>query len=175
LESSDCRHCFIRFGGHAHAAGFSLASDSIPTLRDGLERYARERLTLEDLIPGVTIDAELDFSQIDRNLIRSIATLEPFGVGNPRPLFGTRAARMLQPLKIMKEKHAKLRLRDSDAGRPFDAIGWRMREQIEELNLVLGDKLDIAYTIEENTDPDFFGLQLILRDVRRSVAALTTS
>ena len=169
LESADCRHCFIRFGGHAHAAGFSLASDAIPALRDGLERYARARLTREDLVPGITIDAELEFAQIDRNLIRSIATLEPFGVGNPRPLFGTRAARMLQPIKIMKEKHAKLRLRDSDAGRPFDSIGWRMREQLEQLNLVLGDKLDIAYTIEENTDPEFFGLQLILRDVRRSV------
>ena len=175
LESSDCRHCFIRFGGHAHAAGFSLASDAIPTLRDGLERYARARLTREDLVPGVTIDAELEFAQIDRDLIRSIATLEPFGVGNPRPLFGTRAARMLQPVKIMKEKHAKLRLRDSDAGRPFDAVGWRMREQLEPLNLTLGEKLDIAYTIEENTDPEFFGLQLILRDVRRSVAALITN
>jgi len=174
LESSDCRHCFIRFGGHAHAAGFSLASDAIPTLRDGLERYARAHLTREDLVPGITIDAELEFAQIDRNLIRAIARLEPFGVGNPRPLFGTRAARMLQPMKIMKEKHAKLRLRDSDAARPFDAVGWRMREQLEPLNLTLGEKLDIAYTVEENTDPDFFGLQLILRDVRRSVAALTT-
>jgi single-stranded-DNA-specific exonuclease len=119
----------------------------------------------------IDIDGELEFAQIDRTLVGAISQLEPFGVGNPRPVFGTREARLLQPVRTMKEKHAKLRLRDSDTGRPFDVIGWRMREQIDALSLALGDKLDIAYTIEENTDPEFGGIQLILRDLRRSALA----
>jgi single-stranded-DNA-specific exonuclease len=171
LESSHCRHCFIRFGGHAHAAGFTLNSGSVAELREGLEHYARQHLTPADFEPVIDIDGELEFAQIDRTLVGAISQLEPFGVGNPRPVFGTREARLLQPVRTMKEKHAKLRLRDSDTGRPFDVIGWRMREQIDALSLALGDKLDIAYTIEENTDPEFGGIQLILRDLRRSALA----
>lgn len=175
LESSHCRHCFIRFGGHAHAAGFTLKSESVPELREGLEQYARQHLTPADFEPAIDIDDELAFTKIDRHLIRAIEQLEPFGVGNPRPVFGTRNARLLQPVRTMKEKHCKLRLRDSDAGRPFDVIGWRMREQVGALSLALGDKLDIAYTIEENTDPEFGGIQLILRDLRRSAVAIATT
>jgi hypothetical protein len=50
-----------------------------------------------------------------------------------------------------------------------------MREQIDALSLALGDKLDIAYTIEENTGPEFRGIQLILRDLRRSAVAIGVS
>lgn len=175
LESADCRHCFEKFGGHAHAAGFTLPSASIPRLRDGLERYARVHLQPADFEPTLAIDSELAFTAIDRSLIAAIAQLEPFGVGNPRPLFDTRNARMLQPVRTLKEKHVKLRLRDSDAGRPFDVIGWRMREQTDALGLTVGESLDIAYAIEENTDPEFGGIQLILKDLRRSSVAVATT
>ena len=174
LESTDCRHCFIRFGGHAHAAGFTLQSSAIETLRNGLEQYARRTLTPEDFEPMMEVDGELTFDQISKELARSIDALEPFGIGNPRPLFATRGARLLQPVRVMKEKHAKLRLRDSDASRPYDAIGWRMREEIESLALSIGDKLDLLYSIEENTDLEFGGIQLVLKDVARTRAAAST-
>ena len=168
LESADCRHCFIRFGGHAHAAGFSLENSAIPTLREGLERYARQSLASADSPPMTEIDALLEFKDIHPALVRTLEQLEPFGVGNPRPLFGTRSARMLQPVRILKEKHAKLRLRDSDAARPFDGMAWRMREDVEALGIVVGDLLDITYTLEENTDPEFGGIQLVLKQIAKS-------
>jgi single-stranded-DNA-specific exonuclease len=171
LESTDCRHCFIRFGGHAHAAGFTLESLAIETLRNGLEQYARRTLKPEDFEPTIDVDGELTFEQISKDLARSIDALEPFGVGNPRPVFATRGARLLQPVRVMKEKHAKLRLRDSDSSRPYDAIGWRMREEIEALALSIGDKLDLLYSIDENTDPEFGGIQLVLKELARSNAA----
>jgi single-stranded-DNA-specific exonuclease len=173
LESADCRHCFIRFGGHAHAAGFALHSSAIETLRSGLEQYARRTLTPEDFEPTIEVDGELTFEQISKDLARSIDALEPFGVGNPRPVFASRGARLLQPVRVMKEKHAKLRLRDSDSSRPYDAIGWRMREEIEALSLAIGDKLDLLYSIEENTGTEFGGIQLVLKEISRSTVAAT--
>jgi single-stranded-DNA-specific exonuclease len=175
LESADCRHCFIKFGGHAHAAGFSLENGTIAHLREGLERYARETLTSADFEPLAEIDGELSFADISKDLIQQLESLEPFGIGNPRPCFGTRNARLLQPVRVMKEKHAKLRLRDSDASRPYDVIGWRMREQIDALALVVGDKLDVVYALEENHDPEFGGIQLILKNAMRSAAAVGVS
>lgn len=171
LESTDCQHCFIRFGGHAHAAGFTLQSSAIETLRAGLEQYARRVLTPEDFEPTMDVDGEVTFADINKDLARSIDALEPFGVGNPRPAFATRGARLLQPVRVLKEKHAKLRLRDSDASRPYDAIGWRMREEIDALALSIGDKLDLVYSIEENTDPEFGGIQLVLKELSRSTVA----
>ena len=74
---------------------------------------------------------------------------------------------MLQAPKAMKEKHAKLRVRDGDA-RPFDALGWSMMEQVNTLGLVAGDQLDMVYRIEESTNQDFPGTNLVIRDVRKA-------
>jgi single-stranded-DNA-specific exonuclease len=175
LESSECRHCFIRFGGHAHAAGFSLPNKSVPTLRDGLERYARTKLTAADFDCIVDVDAELPFSAINKDLTHCLEKLEPYGIGNPRPVFGTSGVRLLQPVRVMKEKHAKLRVRESDQSRPFDAVGWRMREQIDALTLNVGDKIDLLYTLEENTDPEFGGIQLVLKQVAKSAMKAAVS
>jgi single-stranded-DNA-specific exonuclease len=128
-------------------------------------------LTAADLEPTIEVDAALAFADISAALVRMIEQLEPFGVGNPRPVFGTRNARMLQPMKILKDKHAKLRLRDSETGRPYDGMAWRMRETVEALGLAAGDLLDITYTLEENTDPEFGGIQLVLKQVARAHAA----
>jgi single-stranded-DNA-specific exonuclease len=175
LESADCRHCFIRFGGHAHAAGFSLPNESVPILRDGLEQYARTKLTVSDFDAVVDVDAELPFSAINKELARCMQELEPYGVGNPRPVFATPEVRLLQPVRVMKEKHAKLRVRESDESRPFDAVGWRMREQIEALGLNVGDKVDLLYTLDENSDPEFGGIQLVLRQAAKSAMKAAVS
>jgi single-stranded-DNA-specific exonuclease len=137
--------------------------------------YARRALKPEDFEPTIEVDGELCFEQINKDLVRAVEALEPFGIGNPRPMFATRAARVLQPVRVMKDKHAKLRLRDSDSTRPYNAIGWRMREQIEALALTIGDKVDVVYTLDENTDPEFGGLQLLLKDVAKSSAAAIAS
>ncbi len=108
LES--CRELFTRYGGHSHAVGFSLPSDRVPELRAHLDRYARERLTPADFEPVLDVDAELDLEQVTPDLFRALEQLEPFGQGNPEPVFTARAVRMMAPPKILKDKHVKLRL-----------------------------------------------------------------
>jgi len=199
LES--CAHLFTRYGGHAHAVGFSLPAERVPELRAHLDDYARARLTLADFEPVLTLDAELPFAQITPDFFQLLQKLEPFGVGNSEPVFAAQGVRLLSPPRIMKEKHVKLRLLagpdapadnggngigvlttprcdpDSAAFRKsekdwrrtlaFNALGWRMAERVQQEQLLPGDSLDIAFTLEHNDHPDFGGLELSLRDFKR--------
>jgi single-stranded-DNA-specific exonuclease len=132
--------------------------------------------------------------------------LEPFGVGNPEPVFAARNFRLMAPPRVMKEKHVKLKLSSPAADEPeeelsevavlvaprchpdsavlprlhaqsskrdwrrsitYDALGWRMAERIQQAELLPGDALDIAFTLDHNDHPEFGGLELSLRDFKR--------
>ncbi len=108
LES--CAGLFTRFGGHAHAVGFSLPSANLPELRAHLDQYARSRLTLADFEPSVNFDAELALDQVTPELFNLLQRLEPFGVGNPQPVFAARSVRLMASPRIIKDKHVKLKL-----------------------------------------------------------------
>jgi single-stranded-DNA-specific exonuclease len=108
LES--CRELFTRYGGHSHAVGFSLPSVRVPELRAHLDQYARLRLTPADFEPVLDLDAEINLDQVTPELFQALAQLEPFGQGNPEPIFAARAVRLMAPPKILKDKHVKLKL-----------------------------------------------------------------
>ncbi len=174
LES--CSTLFTRFGGHAHAVGFSLPSAHVADLRKSLDDYARTRLTIADFEPVLKIDAALAMDGVTPELADALQKLEPFGTGNPEPLFwGT--ARLTEPPRILKEKHVRLKLsaiKNGDAGGgwrrslSYKAMGWRMAERVTEEKLLVGDCRDFAFTVGYNEHPDFGGLELTLRDFRSS-------
>jgi single-stranded-DNA-specific exonuclease len=204
LES--CAPLFTRFGGHAHAVGFSMPAANLPALCSQLDSYAHARLTLADFEPVLDLDAELSPDQITHDLFQMLRRLEPFGVGNPEPVFAARNFRLMAPPRVMKEKHVKLKLSSSAADEPeeelskvavlvaprchpdsavlprlhaqsskrdwrrsitYDALGWRMAERIQQAELLPGDALDIAFTLDHNDHPEFGGLELSLRDFKR--------
>ena len=108
LES--CSEMFTRFGGHEHAVGFSLPASNLEALRLHLEAYARERLSEADFKPVISVDAELPLDKITPQLFEAIRMLEPFGMGNPEPVFTARDVRLKTPPLVMKDKHVKLRV-----------------------------------------------------------------
>ncbi len=108
LES--CASLFTRFGGHAHAVGFSLPAASLPELRTRLDDHARARLSLADFEPTLKFDAELSLDQVTPELFQVLRCLEPFGVGNPEPVFAARSVRLMAPTRVIKDKHVKLKL-----------------------------------------------------------------
>ncbi len=174
LES--CSSLFSRFGGHAHAVGFSLPSSRISELQKELDTYARARLSLADFEPALNVDAELPIESITPELADALQKLEPFGTGNPQPVFcGT--ARLAEPPRIVKEKHVRLKLAPSSASGAaagwrqsltYKAMGWRLAEKVEQEKLLPGDFIEIAFTIENNDHPEFGGIELSLRDLNRS-------
>jgi single-stranded-DNA-specific exonuclease len=204
LES--CPNLFTRFGGHAHAVGFALPSANIEKLRQHLDRYAHERLTLADFEPQLEFDRELPLNAVTPELYQALLLLEPFGIGNSEPVFAARSVKLMAPPQTLKDKHVKLRLSQAVNGMVDDftprcdpdsasirkrdhavsvqspvkvqsnwrdnvvykAMGWRLKETCDCLQLLAGDRLDIAYSIGMNDHPDFGGLELTLRDLTRA-------
>jgi len=155
---------FTRFGGHAHAVGFSLPSGMVPELRRRMELYAAERLTPETLAKEINCHAELPLERITPALYKWLTKFEPLGLGNPTPVFIARGVRVAAPLRRMKEKHLKLRLQQGSAS--YDCLAWNWAERADALGLAEGSMVDIAYKLRENTHPDFGGgLELELCDL----------
>lgn len=180
LES--CPELFTRFGGHAHAVGCSLPVEKIPELRSRLDAFARARLTPQDFIPILHYDAEISLDEVKHDFWLLLQKLEPFGSGNPVPVFVARNAKLVQPARLLKEKHLKLRVVASDRNsnsskfqRGFDALGWRMAERATQESLLLGSVLDLAFTVDYNEHPEFGGVQLNLLDFAPAAAASAAS
>jgi single-stranded-DNA-specific exonuclease len=153
---------FSRFGGHTQAAGFVLPAERIGDLEKRFEAYARSVLSAEDLEPALRVDAELDLSELTWEFFEELQRLEPYGLGNPTPVFAVREVLLLAPPRVLKEKHLKLRVGEGSC--VFDALGWRMAERTAEL--AVGQRLDLAFALEANSFQDVTTLQLILKDVR---------
>jgi single-stranded-DNA-specific exonuclease len=124
-----CRDLFSRCGGHSHACGFAMPAANIAELRTRLDAFARERLTLADFDPVLDVDAELHLGDITPQLFQALRMLEPYGVGNPEPVFSARGAQLAAPPRIMKEKHIKLKVRAGAARKEFvDSLPADSRE-----------------------------------------------
>jgi len=108
LES--CHDLFHRYGGHAHAVGFSLPSERVGELRTHLDSYARARLTPADFEPVLDLDARISLQQVTPDLFRILECLEPFGQGNSEPVFAATGVRIMAPPRVLKDKHIKLKL-----------------------------------------------------------------
>ena len=179
LES--CHDLFSRYGGHAHAVGFAMPAANMRALCEQLDTYARARLTLADFEPQLEIVAELPLEKLTPELHQALCLLEPFGMENPEPIFTARAVRLMAPPQQVKDKHVRLRVAPADesvataeAAPPwrrnitFNGMGWGLKESCDRLQLLAGDRLDIAYSLGMNDHPEFGGLELTLRDVGRS-------
>lgn len=83
----EIRDLFVSFGGHSQAAGMTLTIENIDEVRNVLNQMAREKLTEEDFAPIVTIDMNVDISDLQLETIEEIEKLAPFGIGNPKPIF----------------------------------------------------------------------------------------
>ena len=173
LES--CHGLFTRFGGHAHAVGFSLPTVHLSELKERLDNFVRSRLSEEDLEPEVDIAAEIPLADVSPKLLDTLRQLEPFGQGNPEPVFMSREVSLLLPPRIVKDKHLKFRvnqrINEAKASYNYEAVGWRMAQRLHGDAYQPGDKLDLAFTVTVNEHPDFGGFELNLDDFRKSAVA----
>jgi single-stranded-DNA-specific exonuclease len=176
LES--CHDLFTRFGGHAHAVGFAMPSKDVPALKQRLNTYAQAVLKPEDLLPELSIDAEISLSSVTPELLDDLGRLEPFGHGNREPVFSSSSVSLLMPPRILKEKHIKLRVSqrmpNAKASFNYEAVGWRMADRLQAEVFQAGDSLDVAYKIGLNFHPEFGGLELTLEDFRKSISAVVS-
>lgn len=120
----------IKYGGHPMAAGFTLAMEKIDEMRWRLNHHAQETLSEENLGRTLTADAEIRVEQVIAALPKSLARLEPHGIGNPAPLFLLRKTR-LHSVKVLKKEHLKLMLGTEKSG--IEALWWNAAEHRSKL------------------------------------------
>ncbi|MEY4483148.1 MAG: single-stranded-DNA-specific exonuclease RecJ [Verrucomicrobiota bacterium] len=122
-----CRHLLVRGGGHPMAVGISLTEDNIPAFRAAMSASVETQVTAEELAPKLHIDAELSLADLTPDFLQHYNELEPFGMGNPEPVFLCRQVTPRLPGQILKDKHWKLLLHQDGEMRPaiwFNAP-WR--------------------------------------------------
>lgn len=161
----NCGDLFEKFGGHAAACGFTIKEENIPVLRKKLNEHAAQNLTDEDLIPELKIDAAISSSSLNLDLVEDLKKLEPFGAGNPKPVFSTKDLFLLDDPYVMKEKHLKMRLANKE-GKPFEAVWWDGVEKSKGQTLKPKSRIELAYTPEANTWQGKTRLQLVVEDLK---------
>ncbi|MEO6052368.1 MAG: single-stranded-DNA-specific exonuclease RecJ, partial [Pyrinomonadaceae bacterium] len=161
LES--CGELFEKFGGHAAAAGMAMKEENIPLLRDKLNEYAVSLLSADDLIPVLKIDALVTSQSLTLDLVEQFSKFEPFGAGNPKPLFVTRDLILRDEPFVMKDKHLKLKL-TGDSNKQFEAVWWDGVERSKGQTLKPNSRIELAYVAETNTWQGNTRLQLVVED-----------
>ncbi len=162
LKSAD--DLLIQYGGHTMAAGFSIVPDKIESFRQRLLAYAADHMTEESYIPEVVIDKELQADDISLQLIQELSALEPYGMGNSRPVFALRDAVISECRPIGRNKH-HLRLSIETERQRLGAVGWSMASCCA--NVLEGDTVDLAFTLEPNEYNGIVSPQMVLQDIHR--------
>ncbi len=160
-----CAEHLEQFGGHMYAAGMTLKEEKYPAFKKAFEKVVRETIAPELLIPEVTIDAELDFTDINPKFIRLLNQFEPFGPQNMTPVFMTKNVNDTGYAKTLgqNEEHLKLFVKQNNS-EGIGAIGFGLGSKLE---LTKNQKtFDLAYCIDENEFNGTVTVQLRLKDLR---------
>lgn len=156
---SQVQQLLQKFGGHAYAAGVTLAADNLEPFRDALETFARETLRDEDLVPGISTDAEISLDEVSSEMIGQIQALSPYGEGNTEPLFLARSVRVLWS-GVAGGRHLKLRVRQGE--KTFEAIGFGLSERYP----VQGKTVSMLFSPELNRWQGYERIQLRVIDLK---------
>ena len=160
-----CAHLLVRFGGHRQAAGLTLDAGRLKAFRAAINDVADETLGPQDLMPRLRIDGELTFRGITAGVASGVASLAPFGAGNPRPVFAARGVEIVDGPRALKERHLKMALKQD--GRIFRAVAWRAAERQDYLTEHRA-ALDVAFSLEQNQYNGETNTELTLSDMKAS-------
>ncbi len=164
LES--CKSLLTGFGGHELAAGFTIPEENIDAFRTRMNRYVRETCGGQLPVPSLEVDAPIACpGAVTLSEVEELSRLEPYGAGNPRPVFALLGAMVDSVQPVGQGRHLKLHL--SKGPCRFDAIFFSVTEA--ECGVRAGARVDAAFYLQTNTFRGSTTLQLQLIDVRPSL------
>jgi single-stranded-DNA-specific exonuclease len=159
-----CSEYLIDYGGHTMAAGITIEPEKIPEFTNALEEYAQENLKQEDVVAKLHIDAAAPLDQFHKAMVEELQMLEPFGQGNPKPLFATKGVRLASPPRRVGARGDHLQLAITDNTACVRCIGFGMGKL--EKKLLEADYFSVAYQPQINTFNGSSSVQFVLEDVR---------
>jgi single-stranded-DNA-specific exonuclease len=151
----------IQFGGHKYAAGLTMLPENVDAFRNRFDEVVSARITPEQLIPELEIDAEIELEDINPKFYGIIQQMAPYGPENMKPVFLTRGVKDSNWSKIVKEEHIKFSVKKNNSP-VIDGIGFRLAPKF---SIIKNGTFDIAYNIDENVWNDRVSLQMMVKDV----------
>ena len=158
-----CADLFERFGGHRQAAGLVIDTDRLVDFRRRIGDVADDQLGPEDLTPKLTIDAPLSLPAITGPLLEGLSALEPFGSGNPRPVFHANAVAIVDGPHTLKERHLRMTVQQGRSR--FRAVAWGAAAHAEYIR-ARRMALSLAFSLTENTYRGDTFIELSVADVQ---------
>jgi single-stranded-DNA-specific exonuclease len=155
----ECSGLLLQFGGHKFAAGLALAPENLKKFTEMFEQVVSRTITEEMKIPVISIDADLDLTELNGEFMKTLKMFEPFGPHNTKPTFRTLDVHLTDS-RIVGNSHLKMKLRSG--GMTFEAIKFKNGER----TIKPGTKLDVVYSVDENHYAGNVNYQLHLKDFK---------
>jgi len=176
----DCQDQLIQFGGHFHAAGLEIEIDRIDEFRESFNDLAKERITKEQLIPEIEVDAEVTFEELTPKLIQILSFFEPYGPENMTPVFKTKNVEVVDKVYFTEKSNTHIfKVKDNDSSKKFEAVFFNSHEyrdmeqngnpingKANKLIIKEGNNFDICYSIDKNFWKGREYTKLRIRDIK---------
>ena len=161
---TECKESIDRFGGHSMAVGITVKKEKFNEFKEKLEQRAKEK-NIEEIVPILKIDAQINLDEISRDMVESLKELEPFGEENKTPLFLFRNLKIDSIRALTEGKHLKLTLKDNK--NIVNAIGFNLGEYSNEYKI--GDRIDVVGNLEINSFNGVENIQINIKDLMKSL------
>jgi single-stranded-DNA-specific exonuclease len=159
-----CAKHLNSFGGHKMAAGITILPENIENFTEDFEKYANKNLNHDDILHKLQIDSSAKLAQLSTQAVEELKMLEPFGQGNPKPLFATKGVRLSAPPRKVGTKGEHLQLAVTDNTNSIRCIGFGMGKL--EKKLLDNEFFNVAYQPNINTYNGNRNVQLVLEDIQ---------
>lgn len=158
-----CLGSVEKFGGHSMAVGLTVKKEKFEEFKKEFEQIATKS-NVSEIIPVINIDAKIDFSAINKDMVESLKQLEPFGEGNKMPVFVFKNLKIDSIRALSEGKHLKLTLKEGNT--VVNAIGFNIGNLADEY--IIGDKIDVVGVLEVNNFNGVESLQINIKDIMRT-------
>jgi len=159
-----CKDILMNFGGHKYAVGVTIDCNQISIFKSRMNEIAQNYIKDSDLIPELEVDAQLSLSDINLDLIKDINNLEPFGLGNPQPIFCS-YNNIISDWRLVGENKEHLKLKIMDKNKVFDGIGFGLCKGGNQL-YSKSKVADLAFNLEMNKWNGIENIQLNIKDIK---------
>ena len=159
-----CSDLLTNFGGHKYAAGLSMHINDLPEFKQRFEAYVATHIQPNQLQPTLDIEAELQLGDITQSFYNVLRHLEPFGPGNPRPLFVSRRLINHRDTRAVGKEREHLRLDVTDRINAITGIAFGRADMAEYMQN--GNAVDICYELNENTFNHHTTIQMMVQDIK---------
>ena len=159
-----CREHLLGYGGHFAAAGMTLNIDQLEAFKEAFEKAVAERITPDQMVPEISINAQLPLDQISLQFFQIIAQMEPFGPDNMRPIFLAKSVRDTGYSKLVKEAHISFNL--TQGNNSVRGIGYNMPDKISIVKS--GQAFDVVFQLQLNEWQGTQSVQIQVIDLKAS-------